>query len=171
MGMLSAILIRLDGWHHCRQHPEEFMDAIERGFNPSTGNQVNDYPIGNFHSPVAIASAKHADVPQVFLAWRNSFVDLNDIRSAKKSLGDLKFQKTCIDLSKSCIEAAEENMKDVVLQRVFKIMKEEGIELDDINEENLLSYLKKDDWVKELKLSVKPLAKYGVKNKCYIKAY
>ena len=50
-------------------------------------------------------------------------------------------------------------------------MKEEGIELDDINEENLLSYLKKDDWVKELKLSVKPLAKYGVKNKRYIKAY
>ena len=41
MGMLSAILIRLDGWHHCRQHPEEFMDAIESGFNPSTGKQVN----------------------------------------------------------------------------------------------------------------------------------
>lgn len=171
MGMLSAILIRLDGWHHCRQNPEEFMDAIEMGFNPSTGKQINDYPIGHFHSPVAVASAKHADIPQVFLAWRNSFVDLNDIRSAKKSLGDLKFQQTCINLSKSCIEAAEENIKDVVLKRVFNTMKEDGIELDGINEENLTKYLEKDEWTKELKLKIKPLVKYGIKNKRYINAY
>ncbi|WP_097005259.1 hypothetical protein [Lacrimispora amygdalina] len=169
MGYMTIISILNDAWETIKQHPEEFIDNIEKGMEYYRGKTVKSYPVGNHCNPMVVHQSEHADTPQLLLAHCNSMIDLNAVRENKDSLFHLKYHMKSLGLAKNLIKCAEENIYDVVGKRIVHSLQEDK-GANKMTLEEIIPYCEADEWRKELKIQSKVLAKYIKKNYIYIKA-
>ncbi len=74
MGFMTEVSISNDMWHVMKANPDEFFGAIDRGMQ---SHRIDSYPVANTSGYLKVAPSHHADEPRLYLAWRNSFVDMS----------------------------------------------------------------------------------------------
>ena len=168
MGYMTVVSILNDAWETIKEHPEEFIDNIEKGMVCHRGETVKSYPVGNHCNPMEVHQSEHADIPQLLLAHGNAMIDLNAVRENKDSLFHLKYHMKSLGLAKNLIKCAEENIYDVVGKRIMDSLPED-MEISKMTVEEIIPYCEADEWRKELKIQSKTLAKYIKKNYIYKK--
>jgi hypothetical protein len=106
MGMMTSVTILNDGWHAIKQHPDQFIQNIEKGMS-NWRTSVEDYPVGNYANPMQVHRSVHADIPQLLLLYQNSTLDLGDDIEDH----DIAYFKRCISVAESIIEDAKAAIK------------------------------------------------------------
>lgn len=159
MGYMTIISILNDGWETIKNHKDEFIEKIENAMVSKNGTKITHCSIHNFSSPLIVHSSQHADVPQVVLAQYNTMIDINESLKDNITLEQLKGRKKEIETVKSLIKCAEENVENVIGRRIKKAIKKDGKIIKELKIEEILDYLKRDEWAKEMKLCNKRFAK------------
>jgi hypothetical protein len=108
MGYTTTINFLNDSYESIRSNPEEVVNNILDAMS-NTNVKCKTYGVGNFANPMTATKSVHADTPQLYISYGNSFVALgynNDINS-------IDVRKKFLKIAKSIIKEEETMVKKI----------------------------------------------------------
>jgi len=104
MGYQTVIMVLNDAMDKVKENKEQFADTVYNAYRIRGNSQT--FSLGNHCNPIKIFDAKHADEPQLVMAYQNDFVrfgygsDLTDERH-------LEYRKRMLEVAKCELEYEE----------------------------------------------------------------
>lgn len=118
MGFMTTVTFLNDIWHVIKKNPQEFMDVIEQGMsgiNPLSlyGERkiktINDYGIKNCGNGIDVGMSHHADVPALYLVYRNCMTTFG----RENDNLDLELKKKILKIARAELKLESDRIKEL----------------------------------------------------------
>ena len=109
MGYQTTIMFLNDAYSNIKENPEQVIENILDAMN-NTHEQSKTYSIGCFANPMEAIKTVHADIPRIYMTWRNMFIEIG---VSNNTIRDLKLRKTILKIAKNIIKRETEIIKEL----------------------------------------------------------
>lgn len=107
MGYMTVGMILNDSFSSVEKHKEVVADGFLKAARMR--EKSVDIPIGNYANPFTVFSSQHADIPQLFLAFQNSFNRFG----YSNDIDNLEYRKRMLKIAQNVLKEEEKAIKEL----------------------------------------------------------
>lgn len=109
MGYQTTIMFLNDAYIDIEKNPDQVIKNILDALK-NTNEQSKTYSIGCFANPMEAIKTEHADIPRIYMTWRNMIVEIG---VTNNTIRDVKLRKTLLKIAKSIFKRESEIIKEI----------------------------------------------------------